>query len=482
MTFPSHAYDPAAKRWVLALTSVGSLMAVLDAMAVAATLGTIRTDLGASLEALEWTMNAYNLSFAVLLLAGAALGDRFGRRRMFVAGLAVFVAASAACALSTSAAALIVARAVQGAGAALIMPLAMTLLSAAFPPQERGKALGLFSSITGLGLIAGPVLGGAIAAAGSWPWIFWINIPLGVVLIPLARARLPESFGAATAVDAPGVALVTGSAFAVVWALMRGNEAGWAGAEVLTACALAALFAIAFVVWERRAAQPMIPMRFFGARGFSSGIAACFLFCAGMYGVVFLLPQFLQLAQGRDALGAGLRLLPWTAMLFVFAPLGGVLVNRLGERRITVAGLVVQALGQAWIARVASPDVAYATLVPALVLAGAGVSLAMPAAQNAVFNAVARADAGKASGVYNMARFLGGMAGIAIAAAVFQAQGGFASPAAFSDGFGAAMTVSAILSLAAAAAGLWLPAQRRTPAATEERTGVEKVPAPEFGA
>jgi EmrB/QacA subfamily drug resistance transporter len=307
------------KRWVLALTSIASLMAVLDAMVVATTLSTIRVQLDASIEALEWTMNAYNLSFAVLLLTGAALGDRYGRRRMFIAGLALFVAASAGCALARDAGWLIAARTVQGMGAALVMPLAIALLSATFPPAERAKALGIFSSITGLALIAGPVVGGAIAEGLAWQWIFWLNVPIGVAIIPLARRRIPESFGPGAALDLPGVVLVTGAALAEVWALMRGNQAGWTSPEVAGAMIGGLVLAAGFIISQRRASAPMVPLRFFGARGFSSGLAACFLFNAGMYGVLFFLPQFLQVAQGHGPLAT-----PLIARRMLAALLGGV--------------------------------------------------------------------------------------------------------------------------------------------------------------
>jgi len=279
MTEPS---EKALKTWVLVLTSVASLMVALDALVVTTALSTIRIDLGASIEALQWTMNAYNLSFAVLLLTGAALGDRLGRRRIFIAGLILFVAASAACALARSAGFLIAARAVQGAGAALVMPLAMALLSAAYPPQERGKALGIFSGLTGLALIAGPVLGGVVAEGIAWQWIFWINIPIGLVAIPLARSRIPESFGPAAAVDIPGVVLVTGAALGLVWGLMRGNNAGWTSPEVAAALVAGFLLAFAFVAWELRASAPMLPMRLFRSRAFSSGNAASFLYSASL--------------------------------------------------------------------------------------------------------------------------------------------------------------------------------------------------------
>jgi EmrB/QacA subfamily drug resistance transporter len=462
------ATEGGMKAWVLALTSIASFMVALDALVVATALSAIRRDLGTSIEVLQWTMNAYNLSFAVLLLTGAALGDRFGRRRGFGAGLGVFVAASAACALAPSAAWLIAARAVQGAGAALVMPLAMALLSAAFPRDERAKALGLFSGVTGLALIAGPVVGGAVAEGLAWPWIFWLNIPIGLVVIPLVRRRIPESVGPGTALDLPGVMLVTGATLGGVWGLMRGNAAGWASVEVLVALAAGALLALAFVTWEQRTGQPMVPLRLFGVRAFSSGIAASFLFYASMYGVVFLLPQFLQAIHGEGPFGVGLRLLPWTATLLVVAPIAGSLVNRLGERRLIVVGLLVQAVGMAWIGWISGPDLAYVQLIAPLIMAGAGVSMAMPAAQNAVLSAVAPTEIGKASGIFNMFRFLGGVLGIAIAVAVFSATGSVVSPQAFSAGFATAIGVSASLSLLGAVAGVWQP-RRRVEAVGEAR-------------
>lgn len=453
--------EKATKNWVLALTAAASSMVALDALVVATALGAIRLDLGASIEALEWTVNAYNLSFAVLLLTGAALGDRYGRRRLFVIGLGLFIIASAACALAGNIVWLIVGRALQGAGAALVMPLAMALLSTAFPREERGRALGLFSGMTGLALIAGPVVGGAVATGLAWQWIFWINVPLGLAVLPLAQRRIPESHGPAPAIDVPGVVLVTAAALAAVWGLMRGNEAGWASREVTASLAAAVLLAIAFVAWELRAAAPMAPMRFFRSRAFSSGIAASFLFYAAMYGTLFMLPQFLQTAQGHGPLGAGLRLLPWTATTFIVAPVAGRLVGRLGERPLTVLGVSLQTIGMGWIALIAAPDLAYLQLVAPLVIAGAGVSMAMPAAQNAVFGAVAAGEIGKASGMFNMLRFLGGAFGVAILVAGFAATGSLASPEAFGAGFRTAIEIAAGLSLAAAVAGMWLPGRRK---------------------
>ena len=454
-----------AARWVLALTSIASFMVALDALVVTTALTTIRLDLDASVEALEWTVNAYGLSFAALLLTGAALGDRFGRRRMFAAGLAVFIAASAACALSGSAAALIAARAVQGVGAALVMPLAMALLGAAFPREQRAKALGIFGSVTGLALIAGPVVGGAIAAGLAWQWIFWVNLPIGLIALALVYRHIEESQTASTAIDIVGLALVTGAALALVWGLMRANAAGWTSLQVALALGLGVTLAAIFIGYEHGALAPMVPMRLFASRSFSAGNAVGFLLYASMYGVVFLLPQFLQNAQGEDALGAGLRLLPWTATLFVFAPVGGALVNRVGERPLVVAGLMLQAIGFAWIAQRAAPGLPYGEIVVPLIIAGSGVSMAMPAAQNAVLSSVAPTEIGKASGVFNTLRYFGGVFGVALLVAVFAMAGSFRSADTFVQGFVPAMAVAAVLSLIGALAGARLPGRRSTASA-----------------
>jgi EmrB/QacA subfamily drug resistance transporter len=461
----SKTSEGAAKQWVLVLTATASFMVALDALVVTTALGAISTDLGAGIETLEWIVNAYNLTFAVLLLTGAALGDRFGRRRMFAAGLSVFMAASLACALAGSATALIAARAAQGAGAALIMPLAMALLSAAYPREERGKALGIFSGITGLALIAGPVAGGAIAAGLDWRWIFWLNLPVGLVALPLIRSRIAESRGADTAIDLKGLVLASGAALALVWGLMRAPGTGWTSPEVIVVLAIGVLLAIAFVGFEQRIAAPMVPMRLFGLRSFAAGSAAGFALYASLYGVVFFLPQFLQVAQGHDPLGAGLRLLPWTATLFVFAPIGGALVNRVGERALIVGGLALQAAGLAWISAIAAPGLAYGWLAAPLILAGTGITLAMPAAQNAVLSAVAPAEIGKAAGTFNMLRYLGGAFGIAVLAAAFTAGGDLGSAPAFSAGFALALRAAAAMSLIGAIAALWLPARRSVAAA-----------------
>jgi EmrB/QacA subfamily drug resistance transporter len=448
---------------VLALTSVASFMVALDGTVVTTALTRIRADLGASLAELEWTINAYALSFAVLLMAGAAIGDRVGRRRMFVTGIAVFTASSAACALAPGMGWLIAARTVQGAGAALVMPLAMALLSAAFAPEQRARALGIFSGVTGLAVLAGPVVGGAIAQGLAWQWIFWLNVPVGVTAIVVVRARIEESFGARTAIDVVGVALITGAALGLAWGLVRGNGAGWDSAEVLASLSAGALLTVAFVAWELRARHPMLPMRFFASRAFASGNAVGFFLYGALYGAIFFVAQFLQIGQGYGPLSTGLRMLPWTATLFIVAPVAGARINRIGERPLVVAGLLLQAIGMGWIALIAAPDVAYAALIAPMALAGAGVSMAMPAAQSAVMRSVAREEVGKAAGTFNMLRFLGGAFAIAVVSAVFAGSGSYASAGSFSDGFAAAIGVCSGLSLLGAIAATALPRLRGAP-------------------
>jgi multidrug resistance protein len=388
----------------LVLTSAASFMVAFDAMVVATALVPMRTELQTSIERLQWTVNAYNIAFALLLLAGAALGDRYGRRRLLMLGLALFVGSSVGCALARDVDTLIAARALQGAGAAFVMPLAMALLGAAFPKEQRAKALGMFSGITGLALILGPTLGGAIAEGLHWRWVFWINLPVGLVVMPLLRLRVAESRGA-----------------------------GPAGLQ-----AFASMFRL---------------------RAFASAIAASFLFYAPMYATLFFLPQCLQ-AMGADPRSAGLQLLPWTATLFVTAPLAGRWVQRFGERAMVVSGVLLQAAGLLALGLLASPGAPYARLIPALLVAGVGVSSAMPAAQNAVLGAVGHAQLGQASGVFNVFRYLGGAFGVALLGVVFERFGSVPSAAAFSAGFAPAMTVAAALSVLAAFAALGLPGRR----------------------
>jgi EmrB/QacA subfamily drug resistance transporter len=447
--------------WVVVLTAIGSVMAALDTLVVSTALSTIRVDLGASVEQLEWTVNAYNLSFAVLLITAAALGDRYGRRAFYAIGLGLFAGASAAVALAPSVGWLIAARAVQGAGAALVLTLGLTLLSAAFPPERRGTAIGLFSAVTGIAVASGPLVGGAIAEGIDWTWIFWLNVPIGLAAIPFVLSRIEESFGADKGLDLAGLALVSGAAFGIVWGLVRGNAAGWDSLEVVGALAAGLLLVGAFVARELRAREPMLPMRLFRSRAFSAGNAAIFFTLASLFGAVFFFAQMLQTALGYGPLDAGLRLMPWTATFITVAPLVGNLVDRFGERPFMVAGLSLQALGLGWIALIADPGLSYAEFVVPSIVAGVGVSMAIPSAQNSVVASVADEDVGKAAGANSMMRELGGVFGVAVAVAVFAGAGSFASPEAFLDGFAPAIAVVAALSLAGAIVAVALPGRRR---------------------
>jgi len=448
------------RTWAVVLTAIGSLMAALDTLVVSTALSTIRRDLGASLQQLEWTVNAYNLTFAVLLITAAALGDRFGRRRLYAAGLGLFSVASAACALAPSVGWLIAARAVQGAGAALVVTLGLALLSAAFPPERRGAAIGIFSAITGLAVASGPFVGGAVVQGINWEWIFWLNVPIGLAAVPFVLTRMKESFGPDSGLDVRGLALVTGGAFGIVFALVRGNAAGWGSAEVVLTLVAGALLVAAFVAWELRAPEPMLPMSLFRSRGFAAGNTAMFFTFASLFTGVFFFAQMLQTVFGYGPFEAGLRLLPWTATFMTVAPIAGALADRVGERPFMVAGLVLQAVGMGWIALIADPGMSYGELVVPLIVGGTGVSLAIPSGQNSVVGAVSEEAIGKAAGTNSMMRELGGVFGIAIAAAVFAGAGGYASTQAFADGFAPAIGVAAGFSLTGALAATMLPRQR----------------------
>jgi EmrB/QacA subfamily drug resistance transporter len=440
---------------------------------VSTALSTIRVDLDASIEQLEWTVNAYNLSFAVLLLTGAALGDRFGRRRLYGVGLGVFAAASAVAALAPDVGWLIAARAVQGAGAALIMPLGLALLSAAFPAEKRGAAIGIFSAITGLAVAAGPLVGGAVVEGISWEWIFWINVPIGLAAIPLVLTRMRESYGPDTGLDIPGLALVSAGALGLVWGLVRGNGVGWGSLEVIGSLAVGALLIGAFVAWELRASEPMLPMRFFRSRAFAAGNAGIFFTFASLFAAVFFYAQLLQTGLGYGPLDAGLRLMPWTATFITVAPIAGMLADRIGERPLMVGGLTLQAAGMTWLALIVEPGISYSQMLAPFIVAGVGVSMAIPAAQNSVVGSMSSDALGKAAGANSMMRELGGVFGIAVAVAVFAAAGSYASVQAFTDGFQPAILVAAGIALAGAVAGLALPGRR----AAAGRVPVGAVPA-----
>ncbi|MDG4857234.1 MFS transporter [Streptomyces sp. T-3] len=429
--------------WALVITSVAGFMAALDNLVVTTALPSISKDIGGGMEDLEWTVNAYTLTFAVLLMFGAALGDRFGRRRLFLAGLTVFTGASAAAALAPGINELIAARAVQGVGAAIMMPLTLTLLTAAVPAAKRGMALGIFSAVTGLAVASGPLIGGSLTEHIAWEWIFWLNVPVGLALLPLARLRLKESYAPNARLDVLGTLLVSGGLFGIVYALVNANLHGWTSARVLTGLIVGGLLLGSFIHHGIRNEQPMLPMRLFRNRAFFGINIASMLMFLGMFGSIFLLSQFLQRALGYSPTEAGLRMLPWTGMPLLVAPIAGYLADRIGGRPVVVAGLALQAVGLGWFALVLSPDMSYAAQLPALIIGGIGMALYFAPAAHLVMGSVRPAEQGIASGANNALREVGGALGVAVLASVFSANGGFESPQAFSDGTVPALWIGA---------------------------------------
>jgi MFS family permease len=354
------------------------------------------------------------------------------------------------------------------------MPLGLTLLTAAFPAERRGAAIGMFSAITGIAVASGPLVGGAVIEGIAWEWIFWLNVPIGLIAAPLAIAKMRESFGSQTGLDLPGLGLITGGAFGIVWALVRANDAGWGSFEVVASLGAGLALVAAFVIWERRAPEPMLPLRFFRSRAFSAGNGAVFFTYACLFSCVFLLGQFLQTSQGFSPIDAGLRLMPWTATFILIAPIAGVMGDKIGERPLLLGGLLLQAIGLTWAALVAGPDVSYLTLIVPIVIAGIGVSMAIPVGQSAVVGEIEVGELGKAAGSNSMMRELGGVFGIAVVVAVFAAAGSYASPQEFSDGFVAAIGVCAGFSLVGAVIATLLPGR---PLAAEKPDPAEVVAA-----
>jgi EmrB/QacA subfamily drug resistance transporter len=449
--------------WTFAISSLALFMTTLDNLVVTTALPVIHKDLHASLSGLEWTVNAYTLTFAVLLLTGAALGDRFGRRRMFGIGLAIFTGGSAAAALAPSVDVLIAARAVQGFGGAIVLPLTLTILSAAVAPERRGLVLGAWGGISGLAVAIGPLVGGAVVEGISWQWIFWLNVPIGLALIPLAYLRLRESYGPNRHLDLPGVALASAGLFGIVWGLVRGNQVGWGSPEIVGSLLVGLAVLALFVLWELRAPEPMLPLRFFRNRTFSAANAASFLMFFGMFGSIFLLAQFFQTVQGYSPLQAGLRILPWTAMPIFIAPLAGALSDRIGGQRIMAVGLALQAIGLAWIATVSSPTGAYSAIVIPFILSGIGMALFFAPVANVVLSSVRPQEEGQASGANNAIRELGGVFGVAVLASVFAHYGGYASGQSFVDGLTPAIYVGAALVATGALAALGVARKTRPP-------------------
>lgn len=443
--------------WTFAITAIALFMVALDNLVVTTALPVIRADLGSSLSDLEWMVNAYTLTFAVLLLTGAALGDRFGRRRMFVIGLLIFTAGSAAAALAPTSTTLILARAVQGVGGAIVTPLTLTILSAGVSPERRPLALGAWGGIGGLAIAVGPVVGGAIAQGVNWHWIFWLNVPVGIVAALLAYFRLHETRGPEGRLDIGGLALASSGLLGVVWAVIHGNELGWANPQILAGFAIGGALLLGFVAWELRTSSPMLPPHLFRSRGFTAANTASLLMYFGMFGSVFLLSQFFQVVQGYNPFEAGLRVLPWTAMPIFVAPIAGALSARIGARPIVVGGLALMSFGLAWLAAIAAPNTDYSAFIVPFAVSGTGMGLFFAPIANVVLSAVRREEEGKASGANNAIREVGGVFGVAVLAAIFTANGSYTSPQAYVDGLVPAVWLGAAVVAIAAISALFIP-------------------------
>jgi EmrB/QacA subfamily drug resistance transporter len=454
--------------WTFAITSVAVFMATLDNLVVTTALPVIRKDLHASIESLEWTVNAYTLTFAVLLVTGAALGDRFGRRRMLAIGLGIFTISSAAAALAPSAHALIAARAAQGVGGAIITPLTLTILSAGVPANRRGAFIGAWSGIAGLAVALGPLVGGAVVSGISWHWIFWLNVPIGIVLIPLALLRLQETHGPAGKLDLPGLGLASAGLTGIVWGLVRGHGQGWTSAEIVTALTAGGIVFALFVLWELRAAEPMLPMRFFRNRVFALANVASLLMFFGMFGSIFLLSQFFQTVQGYSPLGSGLRILPWTIMPMFVAPIAGALSDRIGGARLMGIGLTLQAGGLGSLAAISTPSTPYWELVAPFMVSGVGMAMFWAPVANVVLAAVRPEEEGQASGAQNAIRELGGVFGVAVLASVWSHYGSYSSGQAFVDGMLPALWIGAAVVFLGAVAAFMIPSFRKAAAKAPE--------------
>jgi EmrB/QacA subfamily drug resistance transporter len=455
--------------WTFAITSLALFMVTLDNLVVTTALPVIRKDLHAGISGLEWTVNAYTLTFAVLLLTGAALGDRFGRRRLFAIGIFIFTAASAAAALAPTIGVLDAARAVQGLGGAIVMPLTLTILSAAVPEERRGVFLGAWGGISGLAVAFGPLVGGAVVSGFSWHWVFWLNVPVGIALLALVP-RLAETKGPFGRVDLAGLVLASGGLFGIVWGLVRGNSVGWGSAEIVGALVAGAVVTALFVARELRTEHPMLPMRFFRNRTFTLANVASLLMSFGMFGAIFLLAQFFQTVQGYSPLGSGLRVLPWTAMPMIVAPIAGALSDRLPAHRIIGTGLALQAIGLGWIAAVSTPTTPYAELILPFAISGVGMGMFFAPIANVILRSVRGEEEGQASGANNAIRELGGVFGVAILASVFSHYGGYGSGDSFVDGMTPAVWIGAAVVAVGSLAAFMI---KRTPKASAEMLELE---------
>lgn len=463
-------YDEPAGRWVLAATVLGSSIAFLDATVVNIALPAIAGDLDAGVSGLTWTVNGYALTLAAFVLVGGSLGDRLGRRRVFMVGVAWFGVTSLVCALATSIGMLVAFRALQGVGAALLTPGALAILQASFRPEDRSRAIGAWSGLAGLTGAVGPLLGGWLVDAASWRWIFFINVPVVVAVLVIAARHVPESRDARVAgrLDLSGAALAALGLGALTYGLSVWSERGPGSTHVQVGLALGLVALVGFLVREKHAADPMLPLDVFAAPRFSATNLVTFLVYAALGGVFFWLVVALQVVSGWSPLAAGLSLLPVTALMLLFSPRAGVIGDRLGPRIPMTVGPLVSAVGVALLVRVGSdPSYVVDVLLPVTLL-GAGLTLTVTPLTATVLAAVAEDRAGLASGVNNAVARTGGLLLVAVLPALTGlGTGGFGDAEALAPAYRTAMVVCAGLlatgGLVAAAGLRPKPARRSSP-------------------
>ncbi|WP_245966523.1 MFS transporter [Sphaerisporangium album] len=466
-------------------SSVPMFLVALNNLVVTNALPEIGRDLGAGLDELQWVVNAYVLAFAGLQLTAAALGDRLGRRRLFVIGILVFVAASAACALATTTPALITARVLQGIGAAAVFPLSLTLLAAGVPEKRRNLAVGLWGAVSGTAVAVGPLVGGAVTEGLSWQWIFWVNVPIGLAAVLLVYRVLGESKGTGRGLDLPGMVLGGAAITTAVWAIVEAHGRGWTDSVILGAFGAAAALLVLFVLWERRTADPLLPLTFYRTRPFVLSNLVSLAMYFGVFGSIFLLVQYLQGPLGYSPMEAGVRTLPWTLMPMFLAPVAGIFTSRIGGGPLMAAGLGLQAIALFWIGTLADVDLAYTSLIPAMVVAGIGMGLTFAPNSAVVLASVKPEEHGKASGANSTIREIGGALGVAVLATVFQDSGGVvgpspAGPTAFFDGLVPALYVGAAVVAAGALAGAFIPRMRRAAKPEAAVTGHDTADVPAY--
>jgi EmrB/QacA subfamily drug resistance transporter len=457
-------------------------MIMLDNTVVNVALPSIQRDLGSSLSGLEWTVNGYTLSFAVLLATGGRLGDIFGRRLTFLIGVVLFAASSAAAGLAPSTGALVASRITQGVGGALMMPATLSIVTNAFAPHERGKAIGTWAGVSALALAIGPVLGGLLTEHVSWRAIFYINIPvaIGAVLATLFAVRESRDETVGRKVDYAGVATLTAGLTALILALIDGNSWGWGSPAIVSLLAGSVLMLALFVAVERRVSSPMVEFPLFGSRNFVGSNLIALVVTFAMMSQFFFLALYMQNILGYSPLQAGVRFLPATLMIVLFAPLAGRLTDRVGPRWLIAVGLTFVSTALYWLTTV-DVGTTYADIWPSFILMGFGMALVMSPMSTAAMNAVSEAKAGVASGILSMNRMIGGSLGIAIIGAVFQGQAptGTRDPVAFVHAFSSSMWVATGVAASGAIIAVALLRGKADPAPTTPVVQAEATATPE---